>query len=1047
MKRLIRFFALFGLGLLAFALALGPGRLFKRGSDATISATDVGDVDSPIAMRDRKNSIGVALHGAGSIPFWRKKLLPDGSTLSVKPGLISYDGIESFSGGFHFTKPVIELYPGKETHEHPTARLSGGAADVAIRGATSELGQLSEAFEIEDVREFTISSGAKLEMLDEQGAVEVTLETERLESPESALDEEGAPVLAAKLVAPGPVHLWRADQSLDLHAGAMEIDRVSGRLTLLSPLTVTGGDATLTADGPATFTRKAAPAGAARPKGSEKAAAAELLRPEQLVGPGDLLFTRNVLVKQGDRWLRSDRVAVEVGQDPATKKSQVVKLDAGTTGRAAPVTLGLLGGEGSAAGLHWSREENALRLDGPVELHDLLLGEGREAKRLKLSAAQELVAHELAPDGGAASRVTIELKKGARAEIPGELTANADRLFATLQPADEKTKTPARLVSVDLESALDARDPANVDLAGRGKARARKVRVRVVEEGAGGHVAHLEGDARVDAERGFVTGETIDVVAPADPKAASRITVPALGGGELSLPAGGSLFADPSAGGAAPDRSEAVARKLVLEPLGTCALTIEGHVVDVVGRCRYRVRAAAAEAGAPDLQSIVADELHLKPREPAAPDESSERLGASGGEELDVRALGDVVFDDLDPANPVHAEAALASTERTKTGARRLVLEGAPASITFALPRKEGGAPAETDATSGAAARDVTASAAKLVLDLERGNLVADDESQRVTIELPEPLLAELLPSVRSAVATKRSEPASGGEAAPARLLADHLEITPGEGATRSETLQNGRLHAWGRVGIERPSSGGTVRCRELALDLARRSARLDGDAKAPVVLEEPKPYDRARVESLTATWIEARRGGAEIDVAPNAFFVLHPEDEPTPSRPVPPLLKVTIQASDAPQLRGRQLLFGGGVETTLTRIRKGQEERGTARSERAELLLDRPLDQRDAAMLKFNASQRVRVDYGDFRAEGALLSFDFATRWLTMKEGIEPCTLLGKDPKGDWRGISRFRVMRVPVKDEASLDPNVDRFQIEGLEMIVEGPRGSAGR
>ncbi len=1022
MKRLIRFLALFGLGLVALVLALGPGRLLRRTFEPTIAATSSGDAAAPIRLAEagqKGRAIGVSLEGAGRIPIWKETIEPDGSTLRVKAALIAYDAIERFAGGFHLTRPVVELFPGRTADEPPNARLRAGGADLATRDGAGEIAQFSQGFRAEEVREFTLGPAAVIEQLDEAtGDVAVTLETERLESPEAPIPESGSAPIAARLIAPGPAHLFRADLSLDLRAGGMELDRVLGRVTLRPPVSITSSELSLTADGPALFVRGAA-GSVPRP---DRPAAQDPFGLAGALGPGELVFTQNVFVKQAGRWLRSDRVVVELAED-ATRRLVVERFDAGVQN--APLALRLFGGEGSARELHWNAATGVLVLDGPVVARDLAIGGGTgdpatPARKLLLEAAGRLLARELPADDALPARVEVELERDAHAEVAGELVARGERLLAVLvPPAKESSQAAggeggAKLLFVEL---FGGEQPATALLVGRGRARALR-RIRLVDDGAGGHVAHLEGEARADVERGFVAGETIDVVAPADAgspaRVPMRVTVPQLSAGELALPAGGGLLSARLADG--PSTSDEP-RRLVLEPLAPTSLTSEGEVLDLVGRCRYHVRASSQS---PDLQTLACAELHLAP---------------DGAGEVDLRAVGDVLLVDLEGG--VRARATVARTERGSDGRRRLVLlgdHGEPARVVFELPPKNAGEPS---------AGELDVAAARLVLDLESLELVADDELAQVRVVAPEALLASLVPSVSS---TLRGAPPPDGRSAdagasPAELRADHVTATPGAGVkSPAEAFARARFAARGRVLITRPSSGATARCRELLLDGDRRFARLDGTPAAagsagePVVVSQPRPYAEERVESMTAAWLEVRDGCREIDVAPGALFVLHPEEAPTEQRPLPRLVRVEIRAADPPELRGKRLLFSGGVETDLNH---GEAH---ARSERAELLLDRPLDEGGATLVRLNASQRVRLDQGRFHGEGSLLSYDFATHWMELKEGVQPCSLLGQDEAGAWHATSRFRRMLVRVPQDEAVG---GELVLEGLEVVVEGPRG----
>jgi hypothetical protein len=374
--------------------------------------------------------------------------------------------------------------------------------------------------------------------------------------------------------------------------------------------------------------------------------------------------------------------------------------------------------------------------------------------------------------------------------------------------------------------------------------------------------------------------------------------------------------------------------------------------------------------------------------------------------------------------------------------------------VTFPVPGKDPAAPSRGE---------MTTTAARLVLDLQTGEFVADDEREQVLTRLPDALLADVLPTARFTGAAVDGPPdPSAPLAEPALLRADHLVVTPASGATtRSEALANARIHAVGRVSIERPATHGMVHCRELVLDRARGYARLDGDPDDLVVIQEPKPYALDRVESITALWLEARNHGHDLDAAEKSISVLHPEDAPTPTKPVPDYLRVELHPSDEAKLRGTLLQLSGGVEMTITRWHQERgktptEEQIHARSERAELTLSRSLDEVATAghpieplrPLILRASQRVRIDDGEYHAEGNLLVYDIAEGELELKEGAQPCRLIGQDDNGAWHANATFRSMKqkLPKSNEEPLPaPNFERLQLKierAREVGVAGGR-----
>jgi hypothetical protein len=330
------------------------------------------------------------------------------------------------------------------------------------------------------------------------------------------------------------------------------------------------------------------------------------------------------------------------------------------------------------------------------------------------------------------------------------------------------------------------------------------------------------------------------------------------------------------------------------------------------------------------------------------------------------------------------------------------------------------------------------------VLDLERGTVQADDPSAQVVVVLPEALIGELFPTLGATKRTSDVVAPPKPDAAPLEFRADHVTITPAQLANRRDAFAAARVAAKGRVSATRPSDGSHVVARELALDLARRSARLDGDDDAPVVVTRPKPYDRSRVESIEAKWIDVKQNGRRVELAPRAVFTLHPEGDPTAARPLPAYKRVELHAADAPLLDGKVLTFTGGVESLLVDGDVGDPRRRTVKtaSDRCELILDRPLDEGNVALLQFNATQHVSFvlnsrQMHDCRGESALLSYDFVNRWLEVKQGVDPCSFLGRDRDGRWMATSHFHRL---LQHLSSDDNPSEESRLEGLDLLVEG-------
>ncbi len=1045
MKRLLIFGSIFGFGLLVLVLVLGPSRLVRQSEDPEIGGSDLTDVRGAVEMKESSaegRTISFAMEGAGRIPIWKEQQLPDGSLQRLKAALLAYRGIEPFVGGFHFEQPSLDFFPGLGVDESRSASIVAGGCDLALRGETSGATQFSQGLRPADIRAFTFSPAVVIQQFDAAGNVTMRFETERLEAPEVPLVDVEAALFLEKLVAPGALRFRQGDGAFDLRAGGLELDRASGRLTLQPPLVLEAtslalpgmngaspasppatapaasrAPMTLTSDGPATFVSApaATPDGAARnaakPATVDAAAAFDVAN---VIGPGELVFTKNVLLKQEERWLRTERLALTIVRDAAGALI-VSHVDAGRP--QTPIALGVMGGEGEATRLDWNASDEQLTLAGPVALHDLVLGEGAAARKLELSARERVTIRQLPALGQLPARVEVILEQAAHVAIAGELAADGDRVVAVLLPPNKQPgqERALRLLSVEVTGAL-----AVANLTGRGHAQARTLRLGESDDGT--RTVHLDGDARADFDRGFVVGPTLDLTIPPDPKQPTTVLVPQLLAAELALPAGAALFEPRLVGAAQPTAlvvakndtpSPPLVRRLVIEPAGPCSFTQIGEAVDLIGRACYRVR-AGVDAGAADLQTLHADELHLQPE---------------GDGQYRARALGDVTLKDATRGLDLHAATARTETQRRgDRDARLLLLDGAPARI----ERSEAG---KVDAP-------LVVESPSFEFDLDTEALLAVDPAGHVRVEAPEALLADLFPSHALPDPPPDAVPAAIAAAAPPLVLtAERVEFTPGAGA---KPFESGALLLHGAVVVERPLDGSTVTCEQLAFDLAAGTATVDGREGVPVVLRRPKPYDATRVESLTAAWLRIDRPKQRITAAPGSIFVLHPEEPPSASRPLPPLRRVELRATDAPELLRRRLSFDGGVELDFT----FGELTAHARAERAELLLARGLDEGPFEPLRLNLTQRVRLDYGAYHATGNLLSYrvhsDPGERAgpgsIELKEGVERGALLGQDDGGRWQVTAWFKLML--IHPPTSEDPE-ERIEFDALELGVEALRG----
>ena len=1027
MKRLIVFGTIFGCGLLLLVLVLGPGRLLRQAVDPTIESSDLTDVRSTVAMNDPGQggrAIGIAAEGAGKIPHWIEVPVSAGVLERLKEWELSYRGIEAFPGGVHFTKPSFELFPAKRPDERPTTTLDAEGSDVAMRGDSSKALQLNDRLRAEDIKAFTLSPGVVLRTFDEAGGPLLTLTTDRLESPEVALDASGRRELASTLIAPTPVRIVHADGSLDLRAGGMVLARQTGRLEFAPPLAITttgvalpgiGASAgaaigptnetrpaptprepvVITSDGPATFVR-APEAAASATVPLPTAAQGEAGRLGALFGPGELLFTGHVVVTQGDRSLATERLRMQIARaDDGTLF--ISELDAGVPDT--PVAIRLLGGRGSAARVEWSVREQGLVLTGPVRFDDLVVGEGANAKRLLLTAQHRVVVREEPATATLPERVVLTLKEAAHLGIAGELAADGATIVIELIPptkgADGKAGA-ARLLEARLIGEL-----AHAELPGRGNAVARTI--RLADDGSGGQIVHLDGDARADFAQGFVEGASLELHVPADPNAPSTVIVPSLAAAEFDLPAGSAPFeprfattaADPTTAEIAPG-----ARRLVIEPLAACSFTRVGERTDFIGRARYRVRENGRE-----LQELTADEFHLAP-------DGSAMSGATSGE-MKADARGTVVLRDEAQGLTLHA-AAMRTEKRGRgdSAVRLLVIEGMPADATLPLSR--------------GSFELVTVLAPRLELDLDAGTLNASGDAMTLArLQVPEKLLVKMLPTISTA--TGGTTPASEGATAaasnatppPVVIECEALFFAP-EAATGQ--LDRGTLRFERRVKAMRPRDGATITAAKMTFDLAAVSALVEGTSAEPAVLAQPKRYDPSRVESLTAEWVRLERGGARARTADRAIFVLHPEEAPTAAVPIPQFRRVELRAHDGPDLIGDRILLTGGVEFDFAWAvaeRDGTTTQRTAHcvGDRAQLDLDHPLTEGACTLLLLTLTQHVEFDFDNYHLAGATLIHRLAGTAdahpapgdFLLREGVERARLDGEDAAGDWRVVSEF--------------------------------------
>jgi hypothetical protein len=1074
MKRLILFGAIFGAGLLLLVLLLGPGQIVVTSDDPEIQPSDLSDVSSVVVMNDggaHGSRIGIGLEGAGRIPLWKELLLPDGSKQQVKSAEIAYQGNEPFRGGLHLSAPRFELFAGRKPDEKPHTVLTAGGGDLALRGDPGSAAGTPQQLDVNSVKAWTLSPDVVVESFDEAGRPTQRLATERLEGPEAPLDADGKADLFPSVIAPGPIHLQQLDGSLDLRAGGLDLQRRANKLTLAPPIAITTSGVTLpdpaapratkpapaapaatdsaprepihiTCDGPATFVgeEKSAPAGSVAPAAPPAAGATAIDTSsglDDVIGPGELIFHDNVVVKQGDRSLRTSRLRAKIARG-ADGLLSIEELDAGVPGK--PLYLGLLGGEGTAALLHWSQRDQGLVLDGPIRFDDLRFGEGADEKKLDLVAKRRAIVRELAAAAPLPARVELTLEEEAHLEATGEMTADGATIVVTLVlPKEGGDAAGAKLLSVAIEGG-GATPLATAELTGQGKARARSLRLG--DDDRGGRTIHLAGDARAEFEEGWVEGDTLDLTLPADPKLPTdpkpqaTVIVPRLTAAEFDLPAGDSPFEprfDPGARAAAPQpAAPPPPRRLAIEPLQPCALQRVGKKTDFTGRATYHVRADGKE-----LQTLIADELHLAP---------------DGDGSLHADAIGTV--DLVDAARGLHLRAARMHTAQREVDGkpmRLLLVDGErapdaakagapqPAWLTLALPEL-GGIPFDLFAPA-------------LELDLDRGALHASGLTSRPRLLVPEPLLERFMPALAAKAAAPTDATAPVAPAAtdvpaapPVEFLCEELRFIPDP---KDRRLDHGTLQLERNVFVSRPRDGASLNATRLVLDLAVQSGLVDGSAGAPVVARRPKPYDAQRLESLTTAWLRVERGGDRIRAADDSIVVLHPEELPTADAPLPPLRRLELRTSDGPELNGDKLMLTGGVELDLdyaTRERDGttSTKRASARGDRALLLLAHPLKLGGFAAQLLTLQQHVRFDFGGYHATGATLLYRFPDAldgsphpgWFTLREGIELGELRAEDALGRWRVGSLFREMRAHPPTSKEPDESVE---FDGLRTVVE--------
>ena len=760
------------------------------------------------------------------------------------------------------------------------------------------------------------------------------------------------------------------------------------------------------------------------------------------------------------------------------------------------VTFFLLGGEGAAK--HLSRSGDDLVVTGPVHLDHAHLGREPEVRDFSLSAQERLVVHEEAATGDGPPRWHADLYGKAHAETrdakaaqeaPAALDADTDHLTAILlkvtndAAAGGSSAAAGSSANFDVDH-LDLDGHARLDMHARGRASADQITL-----GAGGRgvrTAHLEGNAVAVTERGTLRAPALDLVLPEAKELPVHVTAPRLGDGRMAMPAGASLFDENGTGGAKPVSAgdkPAPPRELRLipvSPLNAVRLEIVGEELHLRGRTTVRVIAMAVGGQERETQHLTADSLDLVPQKKGTgPKGSPPQLVADG----DVEAV------DVERNLDLHA--AHARTELVD-GHRHLLVEGTPAKATIAVPLPHG--------TAGQAA-DVKLDSFHLDFDLVSQRIVADDPEHQVTAWIPEALLKTMLPSGFGVLERKAADLANGATSAgsvaeppPVEFHADHVDVTPRKQdelpktatppklpaalaamAASENPFMHALVHARGRVHAERASDGSTFDAEKMVLNLAASRARLDGDAGAPVKLLRPKPYAKDRIEQIVSDWIEATDGGQKVTLAPRQsgpLIVLYPEhapvDGPAAAR-LPKRTRVELRCSDPPVLQGNRLLLSGGVDTWLEigDLTDPDFQKAHARSERVELLLSGPLSKQNLTLVRMNAQERVRLDFGgdgtegagggdvarrgEYHAEGARLTYDFQSGQLVLKQGVEPGRLLATDARGDWHTTATFELMTVDPPDGATENakrPRLDvlagvvpRVRFKNFRLVAEGP------
>jgi hypothetical protein len=734
-----------------------------------------------------------------------------------------------------------------------------------------------------------------------------------------------------------------------------------------------------------------------------------------------------------------------------------------------------------------TREGDTLVALGPVRIDGLHVGVGKEARTFSLSAQEKLIVSEEAANGDGPARWRAQLFGAAHATSQDELDADADQLTAVMvklaegaAPAEEKAG------GFGLDQ-LDLDGHARIDMHARGRASAQKITLRTGR--GGGRTAHLEGDAVGTSDRGTLRGPTLDLDLPASKELPVHVVAPLLTGGTMALPAGASLLDEHGAFGGhgkgeTSGEKAAPPRELRLEPVEPTRFEISGDELHLRGRTTVRVFELPADGGERETQRITANSLDLLPQ-----------TGGSGGTTSPAQLIADGDVDVVDLERDFHLQASHAHTELAADGHRHLLLEGTPAkgTVNVALAQWPKGKTAE-----------LTLVSTHLDFDLETRRIVADDPEHQVTAWIPEALVGTMLPSGFGVLARKGGDAGGRGEAGPPvaeppplEFHADHVEVTPQElgeapkppkaadpsrvptalaaTATSDSPFARARVDARGHLHALRRSDDSTFDAETLLLDLAASRARLDGAPGAPVKLLRPKAYAKDRVEQIISDWIEATDGGAKVRLAPRRdgpVIVLFPEKEPHDGK-LPKRTRVELHCSEPPELIGNRLMMSGGVDTWLE---IGDEkdvdfEKLHARSERVELLLSGPLGARGLTLVRLNAQERVRLDFGkdlapgaapgnaprgvDYRAEGARLTYDFATGELVLKQGFEPGRLLAADASGEWHATATFELMTVAPSDGNAgsvraktsrlnfLEGVIPKVRFKNFRLVAEGPRG----